>query len=404
MKQKRIFIINQADESQNYGVGKYIYEIIKEIKNRKESYQLVSVVLGCSDKTRIEREIEENITYLEIPKPFFYKNELIGLSEQYSKGVFFILNDLFEFNKSDTFHFTSNMQHFLIKYLKKYTKTKIIYSIHISLWKVFYKNNKELFWSDWKNTNNSMEKRNIKAEIENCQFSDTIICLTDTMVKDVVEIYKIPENKIRKIANGISESRNKINEKHLGRLKSELQLKKECFVLLYIGRLNAQKGVSYLIDSFKIIIQKGFKNIKLIIVGDGLGKQDLVSMCNSIRNHVVFTGYISPKLVDHYYQIADAMVLPSLNEQSSYTMLEAMSRKVPMIVTDISAFNVLEDKKTCLKTILKNRNIINQQLLINNINLLIENKKVRKEISKNAYKLFKTKFTSEMMFEKTYSD
>jgi len=405
MRQKRIFIINQADESQNYGVGKYIYEISEEVKNRKESYQLISVVLGCSNKTKIERKVEENVTYLEIPKPYFYKNGMMGVSERYSKGSFFILNDLFEINESDVFHFNSNMQHFIIKAVKEHTSAKIIYSIHISLWKVFYKNDKELFWSEWNDIEKvSKSKEDIKAEIKNCELADTIICLTDTMAKDVIEMYEIPENKIRKIENGIGEIKNKITKKKKDLLRNELKFTTEDFVLLYVGRLNAQKGVSCLITSFKEIVRDNCKNIKLLVVGDGADKENLISQCNEVSEHVIFKGYISPKIIDQYYQISDAMVFPSLNEQSSYVMLEAMQNKVAMIVTDIPAFDVLDDKKTCLKTELKELNNINQVLLTETIKLLIDDRAIRKEISNNAYNLFRAKFTSKRMFEKTYGE
>lgn len=411
MKKKRIFIVDQAGDSQKYGVGKYIYEITEEIKKRKDDYQLISILIGVPKITKIEINEEENISYVKIPKPYrvkipklyFNESQIHGLTYLYSIGVFFLLKDFFTFESSDIFHFNSNMQYFILKAVKEYTSSKIFYTIHVSLWKYYYKNDRNLFLSEWNNSeNNSRYKEIIKVEVENCMFSDVVICLTSSMERDLVNIYEIPQNKIRRVANGISETKSIMSRKQIDVLKDNLKIQKDNFILLYVGRLNSQKGVSYLLNSFKDIVQNDCKKITLILIGDGIDKPNLISLCKDIRNHIIFTGYIPMKLIEQYYGIADAMVFPSFNEQSSYVMLEGMLNRVPMIVSDIKAFNILENKKSCLKTSLKEDNCITQQMLTNNIKLVINNESLRNKLSNNAYKVFKSNYTSAMMFDKTY--
>ncbi|WP_317172902.1 glycosyltransferase family 4 protein [Maribacter arenosus] len=142
------------------------------------------------------------------------------------------------------------------------------------------------------------------------------------------------------------------------------------------------------------------------MVGDGESEKDLKHQCRSIRDNVIFTGYISPEEVRYYYELANAIVFPSLNEQSSYVMFEAMANKVPVIVTDIKAFDVLENNYSCLKVPLKNKNqgnekILAQKILAQKIQLIINEKELRKNLAYNAYNIYFENFTAKKMFDTT---
>jgi glycosyltransferase involved in cell wall biosynthesis len=54
--------------------------------------------------------------------------------------------------------------------------------------------------------------------------------------------------------------------------KEYKELNKDDVRLLYVGVLKSEKGVNYLIEGFKLLIDQGY-NVRLTIVGDGPEKQ-----------------------------------------------------------------------------------------------------------------------------------
>ena len=405
MESKRIFLVNQTDESQRYGVGKYLSEIIHEVKSRENVYSLIVVTIGVSGITKPEEIKEGNVSYFNIPKPYFLGTSLHSLSNQFSKAIFCVFTDFFTIRSTDFFHFNSNMQYFLIKDIKEKTAAKIIYTIHVSLWKVFYNNNFDKFileWNDEDKTSSSKSIKNIRVEAKSCELSDRIICLSDEMKKDVLELYQISENKVKKVENGIHIGDDGNDDKKKSHfVKEKLKIANNEFVFMYIGRLNAQKGVIQLIESIKRVIQEGYSNIKLVLVGGGDLNTSLLESCKDIEQNIVFTGYVQPNRINYYYELADALVFPSLNEQSSYVMLEAMSNRVPMVVTESDTFGMLKDEFSCLK-IPCNNNEIFIDSFIKKIKLMMCDNDLRNDIAYNAYNLYKKHYSSNKMFINTY--
>ena len=104
--------------------------------------------------------------------------------------------------------------------------------------------------------------------------------------------------------------------------------------ILYVGRLDARKGIDVLIHAFRQV-QKSVK-AKLIIVGEGSERSRLIRLANTLEVPVDFVGHIPhPRLVIVYNE-ADLFVSPSLYEGSAITLviLEAMACATPVIVSD----------------------------------------------------------------------
>lgn len=106
--------------------------------------------------------------------------------------------------------------------------------------------------------------------------------------------------------------------------------------VIFTGRLAKVKGVHLLIEAFKRVLEE-YRRARLYIVGDGplRGKlEELVRILN-INEGVSFEGFI-PKTTDvyRYYKSSDLLVLPSLMENFSITLLEAMGSHLPVIASD----------------------------------------------------------------------
>lgn len=399
---KRIFIINRLNQSYKYGVGKYISELVMEGRNQ-EQINFYVILIGHFNSVEINTKVTNNITYIEIPSPLFDKYKRKYLSLYYSKTLFVILNELYQFKNTDIIHFNSSYEHFLMELFKKHTNSTIMYTIHISLWRTFYQNNFKNFFLDFNSKEVIPLQKDIQIEIQCCQLSDRIICLSESMLNDIVDIYKIEKKKIHFVRNGIKEqkiSRGELNEAL--EIKSKLNISNEDFVFLYVGRLIAQKGINHIIKCFKELLNNGIVNIKLLIVGNKETHENLINNFDDFNENIIFTDYIPNEKIKLYYKISNALLFPSLNEQSSYTVLEAMTYRIPLIVSNSDFFNILTHKETCYKINLTKEKEVDENSLKEAILIIMNNKKLVTTISKNAFKLFLEKYTSKKMFNSTY--
>lgn len=110
--------------------------------------------------------------------------------------------------------------------------------------------------------------------------------------------------------------------------------------ILYVGRLESIKGLSYLIESFGLLMTNNFMT-KLIITGDGSQKVKLIQLVKDrdLEKHALFTGYIPTYQMPILYAIASGLVLPSITtpygkELWRLVINEAFNQGVPVIATD----------------------------------------------------------------------
>ncbi len=112
---------------------------------------------------------------------------------------------------------------------------------------------------------------------------------------------------------------------------------KDSFTLITVGTLDQlYKGIDVLINALSII--KGASNFQLIIVGDGIYRKYLESLCvkKGIRERVQFAGRLpAGESVRHQLDRADLFVLPSRLEGLPRAMIEAMARALPCIGTTV---------------------------------------------------------------------
>jgi len=111
-------------------------------------------------------------------------------------------------------------------------------------------------------------------------------------------------------------------------------------IVLFVGRLNEQKGIQYLIKAIPRVKDK-FPNIRLLIIGEGNFRYEMEHLVDylDIRDEVEFLGAMRHDDIIDYYKMADVFVLPSITssigtEGFGLVLLEAMSAKTPVIGTN----------------------------------------------------------------------
>jgi len=155
---------------------------------------------------------------------------------------------------------------------------------------------------------------------------DKIVCVNEDYIP-VFEKWGITSEKLVFIPNGVdirhfSPGKSKIKEEY-----------KDSKIVLYFGRLHYQKNVHLLVESFPLI-KKKIKNAKLIIVGTGNQFDKLKKMSENDPD-IIMTGFVSDEELVDYMRAADIVVFPSRGENASFTLMEAMACKLPVVSSDV---------------------------------------------------------------------
>jgi glycosyltransferase involved in cell wall biosynthesis len=157
-------------------------------------------------------------------------------------------------------------------------------------------------------------------------------------------------------------------------------------LLLYIGALRKNIDVDFVIKTMPLITKK-IQNVKLIIVGDGPRKNELVLLAKKIgvEDKIIFKGFQSNILIPRFLTSADILLLPLRENPFNEARF---SNKIPEYMA--SGKPIVTNSVGVVKEIIKNRingmvvKPDNLELYAQAIIELIENDRLAKKIGKNA--------------------
>jgi len=154
-------------------------------------------------------------------------------------------------------------------------------------------------------------------------FADVCICPSKAMADYIRKIFKnkkviyLPYFNSQNIKKDIKEiSNNKI---------------------AYVGRLNREKGVKCLIESYKLVIEE-VPSAKLIIIGEGKERGNLERLAKQLfpQGNIQFEGLMDHKDVIKIYKNVCVIVTPSLwVENNPLVLYESMAYGIPLIGSKI---------------------------------------------------------------------
>ena len=124
-------------------------------------------------------------------------------------------------------------------------------------------------------------------------------------------------------------------------LKEKFFIPKEKKVLLYVGRLGAEKNLDFLLEAFKDINNK-MPNSTLVLVGGGPQEKYYKELCSTmnLKDKIIFTGTLNRKKVIDAYLGADLFVFASVTETQGLVLGEAQAAGLPIVA--VEAFGTKE--------------------------------------------------------------
>jgi glycogen(starch) synthase len=154
--------------------------------------------------------------------------------------------------------------------------------------------------------------------------ADAIIAVSQFTKDLIVKKYGIPADKIEVIHNAIDPEEfgtlDDVNAYIYLQKMKQLGYK----VVVSLGRLSLQKGITNLLAAAQKVVQKNNK-VLFLLVGDGESRNELIQAAAEygVSQNVIFTGFLRGKKWRDSYAIGDIFVMPSISEPFGLSALEA---------------------------------------------------------------------------------
>lgn len=179
-----------------------------------------------------------------------------------------------------------------------------------------------------------------------CNNADKIIAISEQTKKDIIEFYKIPENKIEICYQSCNPSFLETVEKSDKKNIKELYNLPEQY-FLYVGSIIERKNLLNICKA--VLLLKDELNIPLVVIGDGgdykikvkrfIAEHQLADKIIFLSESETAKGLPSFQNAEDFpaiYQSAIAMIYPSVFEGFGIPVLEALSSKLPVITSNVS--------------------------------------------------------------------
>lgn len=163
-----------------------------------------------------------------------------------------------------------------------------------------------------------------------CYSAQCIIAPSNKTRKKLLE-YRVTR-PIYVIPSGIDLERFKdenIDTDHLQAIKQQWHIGENEPLLVYVGRIAAEKSLDIVIDGFAKVKKD---TCRLLIVGGGPSLDDLKKQAAKlgIEERIIFTDKVVAEDVPYYYHLAKAFVSASKSETQGLTFIEALAAGLPL--------------------------------------------------------------------------
>ncbi|MFW9989150.1 MAG: glycosyltransferase family 4 protein [Candidatus Odinarchaeota archaeon] len=222
-----------------------------------------------------------------------------------------------------------------------------------------------------------------------------IICVSNS-IKNRLLSFGIKSEKLMVIPNGVDIS--SFNPNKSSQFLDNFVINKQNFKkVIFVGRLDPQKGVEFLIRAIPYVLNE-YTNVHFFVLGNGnleLKLKNLVRILK-IQSFVTFINMIPLEKMVDFYASADVFCLPSLHEGFPLSVAEALSMGLIIVASATEGIPeaIIENKNGFL-TKRGNVNSLVKKLLKA---LTLSDEKV-KEIHDRNINLAKNKYSWEIIID-----
>ena len=232
------------------------------------------------------------------------------------------------------------------------------------------------------------------------KLADAVIVVSDELKRYFIRS-GIKSNKIHVVVNGVDIDKFKCEKKNK-KVMATYGFTSNQVVVGFIGSFSHWHGLDLLLDSFVNVVNIK-KNVKFFLIGDGFNREILEKNVaeKNIDHHVVFTGLVPHDAIPDYLSVMDIVLAPypdlDLFYFSPLKLFEYMAASKPVIATRVGQVNsIIKDGENGYLFKTDDLFQFEKQLIV-----LIEDKKLRNKIGKEARKTVLSDYTWEICAGKT---
>ncbi|MGB1250415.1 MAG: glycosyltransferase family 4 protein [Candidatus Promineifilaceae bacterium] len=223
-----------------------------------------------------------------------------------------------------------------------------------------------------------------------------IVAITDEFRQLGLEM-SFPTQQIALIPNGVNIKMYQADDTSRDSVREALQIPLDVCLVLFVGGMYANKGVDTLLDAWERT-QVQCPEAMLLLVGpmplEGSPDSMLVARIMKLREDGGRIRMLSIQDdINRYYQSADIFTLPSRSEGLPNVTLEAMSSKLPVVVSDIGGHRAIVTQEHDGLVV----PVSDSEALAESLTRLINDAELREKLGEQARKTVLSKFALEIV-------
>ena len=178
-----------------------------------------------------------------------------------------------------------------------------------------------------------------RLEALSAKRADRVIAISQDLYNRAIEELHIDPKKVDVVHHGVDTIRYRCV---VSDVRDRLDIPRQSPLVLFVGRLEARKGVHVLRDAMPEILRR-MPMTRFILVGrdtntslnGGSVKSHLIEEAKGrgFADNLVFIEFLSPDELIELYSACDVFVLPSLQEGFSMVILESLACGKPIVAT-----------------------------------------------------------------------
>lgn len=159
-----------------------------------------------------------------------------------------------------------------------------------------------------------------------------IVAISDMVKRDMVGWYRIPEDRVTVVYNGVDIDRfHPKNRRYREEVRKRHGIRDE-FVILFVSNNFGMKGLTFLMKALASLKGRIPHPFRLLILGrDRQESHQRLANRIGLSEEILFAGTTDEP--EKYYGAADLLVHPSFYDACSLTVLEALASGLPVITT-----------------------------------------------------------------------
>ncbi|MDR2954496.1 MAG: TIGR04157 family glycosyltransferase [Prevotella sp.] len=394
MKKRKVYIFNRASRAAAYGIGTYIEQYIKCFKDSSLDFGIINL----SDKNK-EVQIEKKNGYQEIWIPSPGDPRRPENNKNYARNAVYLLKDIIGQDKNTEYIFHLNFMgdHQLVYYLKKMFQCKVVLVTHYAGWDFALNgDNKKLqkILADKSLKRKDKHEADILNEIQTDKKtileSDHFVCVSQYMLDLFKKTMDIGETPYSVVHNALQDTYKDLTQEEKTAIRLKYHIAPDTKLLLYAGRLDPMKGISYLLDAFRKVLEQD-ANVQLIMAGDG-DYNRWMKEAGDCWSKISFTGRLDKEQLYDLYNIADMGLVTSMCEPFGLVAIEMMMHGLPVIASDAGGLTeIIDNDVSGLRVPIiekKGERKLDTDVLTEKIELLLNNPELRKRIGANGREKF----------------